>query len=132
MQSSDAPTILVIDDDPAMRMIVSLSLKLCGYVVIAAGNGEEALGVAQANPRIRVIVLDVVMSGLSGTELAARLTAIVPAATVLFCSGHAPSALKRYGIDPASANFLQKPCSGIVLQQKIEELMLAESYASPV
>jgi CheY-like chemotaxis protein len=127
MQRSDAAasTILVVDDDPAMRMIVSLSLKLYGYVVIVAGTGEEALGVARANPRIRVIVLDVVMSGLAGTELAARLTGILPAAAVLFCSGHAPSALTRYGIDPASANFLQKPCSAPVLQQKIEELMPA-------
>jgi len=123
MQQADASTILVVDDDPAMRMIVSLSLRLCGYVVIAADNGEQALDVAQANPRIRVIILDVVMCGLAGAELAARLTRILPAAAVLFCSGHAPSALTRYGIDPASTNFLQKPCSGSVLQQKIEELM---------
>ena len=125
MQRSDAVTILVVDDDPAMRMIVSLSLRLCGYVVIVADNGEQALGVAQANPHIRVMILDVVMGGLSGAELAARLTRIVPAAAVLFCSGHAASALTRYGIDPASPNFLQKPCSGTALQQKIEELMLA-------
>ena len=122
MQRPDA-TILVVDDDAPMRMIVSLSLKLCGYLVIVAGNGQEALGLAQANPHIRVIVLDVVMSGLAGTELAARLTEILPTAAVLFCSGHAPSALTRYGIDPASANFIQKPCSGPALQQKIEELM---------
>lgn len=125
MQPAQAATVLVVDDDAAMRMIVSLSLKLCGYVVIVAGNGQEALGLAQANPHIQVIVLDVVMSGLAGTELAARLTEIVPAAAVLFCSGHAPAALARYGIDPASANFLQKPCSGPALQQKIEELMPA-------
>ena len=125
MQRPDTATILVIDDDAAMRMIVSLSLKLCGYVVIVAGNGEEALGVAQANPDIRVIVLDVVMAGLAGIHLAARLTEILPGAAVLFCSGHAPSALTRFGINPASSNFLQKPCSGPALQQKIEELMPA-------
>jgi len=125
MQQSYFGTILVVDDDPAMRMIVSLSLRLCGYIVIAADNGEQALGVAQANPHIRVLILDVVMRGLAGAELAARLTRILPSAAVLFCSGHAPSALTRYGIDPASPNFLQKPYSGSVLQQKIEELMPA-------
>ena len=125
MEPPDTATILVIDDDAAMRMIISLSLQLCGYVVIVASDGEEALRLAQANPHIRAIVLDVVMSGLAGTQLAARLTEILPAAAVLFCSGHAPSALTRFGIDPASPNFLQKPCTGPALQQKIEELMPA-------
>jgi CheY-like chemotaxis protein len=131
MQQPDTSTILVVDDDAPMRMIVSLSLKLCGYIVLAAGNGQEALGLAQANPHIRVIVLDVVMAGLAGTELAARLTEILPMAGVLFCSGHAQSALTRYGIDPASIHFIQKPCSGSALQQKIEEVMPVLQDGSP-
>ena len=118
-------TVLVIDDDPAMRMIVSLSLKLCGYVVLVAGNGEEALAAARVHPDIRVVVLDVVMSGLAGKELAEQLAKVLPGMAILFCSGHPASALARYGIDANSANFLQKPCRAPELEQKIEELMAA-------
>ena len=120
---AEAATILVIDDDSAMRMIVSLSLKLYGYRVLVAGGGEEALSVAHGHPEIRVIILDVVMSGLAGKELAAQLKISLPSAAILYCSGHPSSALTRYGVDASSGNFLQKPCRAPDLQQKIEELM---------
>lgn len=119
-----AVTVLIIDDDPAMRMIGSLSLKLCGYEVLVAANGEEALAHTRRHPEIRVIILDVVMAGLSGAELAARLTESLPGVAILFCSGHPATALARYGIDPSSSNFLQKPCRPPELQQKIEELLV--------
>jgi len=118
-------TILVIDDDPGMRTILSLSLKLFGYTILVAENGEEALKLAREHPEIRVIMLDVVMSGLSGKELAAQLKMNLPKASLLFCSGHPASVLARCDIDPSSANFLQKPCRPPELQQKIEELLAA-------
>jgi CheY-like chemotaxis protein len=116
-------TILIIDDDPAMRTIVSLSLKLYGHLVFAAGSGDEALGLAREHPEIRAVVLDVVMSGLAGKELAAQLKINLPDAAILFCSGHPASALARYGVDADSDNFLQKPCSAPELQRKIEDLI---------
>jgi len=120
---SGSATVLVIDDDPAMRMIVSLSLKLYGYTVLVAASGEEAVALAQKHPDIRVIVLDVVMSGLAGVELAAELESNLPAAAILYCSGHPAASLSRYGVDATSANFLQKPCRAPDLQEKIEELI---------
>lgn len=116
-------TVLVIDDDPGMRTILSLSLMLFGYTIFVAENGEEALRLAREHPEIRIILLDVVMSGLAGAELAARLKESLPGAAILFCSGHPASGLVRYGIDPASANFIQKPCRAPELQRKIEEIM---------
>jgi CheY-like chemotaxis protein len=116
-------TILVVDDDSAMRTIVSLSLKLYGYLVLVAGSGEEALHLARDHPEIQVIILDVVMSGLAGKELAAQLNLSLPSAAILFCSGHPVSALARYGVDANSSNFLQKPCRAPELQQKIQDLM---------
>jgi CheY-like chemotaxis protein len=113
----------VVDDDPSMRTIVSLSLKLYGYPVLVAENGEEAVRLAREHPEIQVIVLDVVMPGLAGKELAAQLKNSLPNAAILFCSGHPASALARYGVDAKPANFLQKPCRPLELQQKIEELM---------
>jgi len=116
-------TVLVIDDDAAMRMIVSLSLKLYGYLVLTAGSGDEALRLARDHPEVRMVILDVVMSGLAGEELAAQLKNSLPSAPILYCSGHPASALARYGVDATIANFLQKPCRAEELQQKIEELM---------
>jgi two-component system, cell cycle sensor histidine kinase and response regulator CckA len=120
---AESATILVIDDDSAMRTIVSLSLKLYGHRVLVAGSGDEALRVARSHPDIRVVVLDVVMSGLAGKELAALLHNVLPSAAVLYCSGHPASALARYGVDANATNFLQKPCRAPELQQKIEELI---------
>jgi two-component system cell cycle sensor histidine kinase/response regulator CckA len=122
----DGPaTILVVDDDPAMRTILSLSLRLFGYVTLATGDGEAALTVAREHPEIGVIILDVVMSGLSGKELAERLKTTLPKASILFCSGHPISTLARCDIDVTSANFMQKPCRPPELQQKIQELLAA-------
>ena len=118
-----AQSILVVDDDPSMRTILSFSLKLFGYVVLMAGNGDEALTVALEHPEIRLIMLDVVMSGLSGKELAEQLKAALPRAAILFCSGHPASAMVRYDIDVSAGNFLQKPCQPPELQRKIEELL---------
>ena len=121
--AASAQSILIVDDDPSMRMILSLSLKLFGYVVLGAGNGDEALTIARKHPEIRLIMLDVVMSGLSGKELAEQLKAALPRAAILFCSGHPASAMVRYDIDVSAGNFLQKPCQPPELQRKIEELL---------
>jgi CheY-like chemotaxis protein len=118
-----AATILVVDDDPAMRMILTLSLKLFGYVTLSAENGESALAIARAHPEIRVILLDVVMCGLSGRALADQLEANLPGSCVLFCSGHPAATLSRYGINADSVNFLQKPCRPPAMQEKIEQLL---------
>lgn len=118
-----AATILVVDDDPAMRMILTLSLKLFGYIMLSAKDGEEALVLARQHPEIRVILLDVVMCGLSGRDLADQLEASLPRASILFCSGHPASTLSRYGIDASSATFVQKPCRPPDLQRKIEDLL---------
>jgi CheY-like chemotaxis protein len=113
----------VVDDDPAMRMILTLSLKLFGYVTFSAENGESALTMARAHPEIRVILLDVVMCGLSGRALADQLEATLPNACILFCSGHPAATLTRYGLEADSINFLQKPCRPPEMQEKIEQLL---------
>jgi two-component system cell cycle sensor histidine kinase/response regulator CckA len=116
-------TILVIDDDPAMRTILNFTLMAFGYLTLAARDGEEALQLARDHPEIRIIILDVVMSGLSGKELADQLKASLPQSTILFCSGHSAAVMSRYEIDITSAHFLQKPCRPPELKQKLEELL---------
>ena len=116
-------TILVVDDDAAMRMILGLTLKGFGYIALAAEDGKQALQVARDHPEIRVILLDVVMRGLSGKELADQLRISLPNAQAVFCSGHPPETMKLHGLDPDSIHFIQKPCPPPDLHKKIEELL---------
>src|SRR6267378_1051136 len=102
-------TILVIDDDLAIRTILRFSLKALGYLVLVAGDGEEALQITRDHPEIRLIMLDVVMLGLSGKKLAKQLKTNLPESSVLFCSGHPAAVMPRYDIDLRFEHFLQKP-----------------------
>jgi two-component system cell cycle sensor histidine kinase/response regulator CckA len=117
------PTILVVDDDAAMRMILGMTLRAFGYLALVAGNGEEALQMARDHPEIRVILLDVVMAGLSGRELADQLRGNLPNASTLFCSGHPAATISRHGIDVRVEHFLQKPCRPPELKNKLEEML---------
>jgi CheY-like chemotaxis protein len=120
----DPTTILVIDDDFAMRTILRMSLTSLGYLVLSASDGEEALQVARDHPEIRLIMLDVVMPGLSGKKLAEQLRTHLPKAPVLFCSGHPASAMASYNINLRD-HFLQKPCRAPELKEKFEALLSA-------
>ena len=123
LQDPLPPTILVVDDDAAMRMILGLTLKGFGYLALIAEDGEQALQAARDHPEIRVILLDVVMRGLSGKELADQLQIDLPHASIVFCSGHPLEMMKLHGLDLESVHFLQKPCRPPELRQKIEELL---------
>lgn len=106
-----------------MRTIVSFSLAAFGYLVLTAQNGEEALQSARNHPEIRLIILDVVMSGLSGKKLAEQLKASLPQSSILFCSGHPAATMARHDIDVRIEHFLQKPCRPPELKRKLEEML---------
>jgi two-component system cell cycle sensor histidine kinase/response regulator CckA len=132
LPAARAQTILVIDDDPAMRTILSFTLTAFGYLVLAATNADEALQITRDHSEIRLVVLDVVMPGLSGNKLAEQLKANLPECSILFCSGHPASSMSRYDVDLASAHFVQKPCHPLELERKIEELLGSGAPDSPV
>jgi CheY-like chemotaxis protein len=123
--SANQTTILVIDDDPSMRTILTFSLKAFGYLVLVAGDGDEALQITRDHPEIRLVMLDVVMSGLSGKMLAEQLKASLPQSSILFCSGHPAAAMSRHDIDLRVEHFLQKPCRPFDLRTKLEEMLIA-------
>lgn len=123
MSAPTPQTILIIDDDAAMRMILSLTLKGFGYLTLVAADGEEALQVTRNQPQIRMIILDVVMAGVSGKKLADQLQINLPKAVILFCSGHPPEAMRLHGIDINFIHFMQKPCRPPELQRKVAELL---------
>jgi CheY-like chemotaxis protein len=127
-----AQTILLIDDDAAMRTILSFSLMGLGYLVLVAANGEEALQITRDHPEIRLVMLDVVMPGLAGNKLAEQLKLNLPDCSILFCSGHPASAMSRYDIDLTTAHFVQKPCPPLELERKIDELLASGAPARPL
>ncbi len=117
-------TILLVEDEAAVRELASHILASCGYAVLAAANGLEAMQVAEghAGP-IDLLVSDVVMPHLGGRELAERLRAIKPGLKVLFMSGYADQAVVRHGVQRAEHPFLQKPFTPIGLAQGVRDAL---------
>lgn len=100
-------TILVAEDAPDVRRMMTHVLARAGYDVLGAINGVEAIAVADTLPRLDLLVTDLSMPGLDGVALAARLRGSRPALRVLFISG-APQGILPVELPPRSW-FLPKP-----------------------
>ncbi|MBZ0153175.1 MAG: response regulator [Planctomycetes bacterium] len=100
-------TVLCVEDEPAILLIVQRTLAARGYRVLVAGNGEQALTAAAGVTSIDLLLTDVVMHGIHGGELARRLRARFPGLRVLFISGYAGSVLE--GRIPDGTSLLAKP-----------------------
>jgi signal transduction histidine kinase/ActR/RegA family two-component response regulator len=122
--TANGETILLVEDDPQVRMIVARMLEASGYRVIAAADGEEALQQAgSANGRIDLLLSDVVMPGLGGRELAERLRKVQPEAAVLHTSGYTDDAVIRRGVLEHDAAFIEKPFTAEDLCRRVRELL---------
>ena len=84
-------TVLVVDDEPDVRTLVAEILRGAGYLVLVAPDGDAALALLERSPRIDLLVTDVVMPVMSGTDLAARVEERAPGTPVLFVSGFVPA-----------------------------------------
>jgi two-component system, cell cycle sensor histidine kinase and response regulator CckA len=103
-------TVLVADDEPALRLAAERILRRAGYRVLAAAAGDEALAVAEADGgRVDVLVTDVVMPRVGGVELAARLGAREPGLRVVYMSGYPQSHLALAGALAGGHAFVDKP-----------------------
>jgi len=121
---ADGPkeTVLVVEDEDAVRMLAVESLQRGGYVVIQAASGEEALRVADAfDGAIHVLLSDVVMPGMKGPELAARLRAARPSIRVLLMSGYAADVVTKD--DFKEATLLSKPFAPAVLTKAVRQVL---------
>lgn len=119
----NALVVLVVDDDAAMRTLLEIYLKSLGYQPLMARDGDEAVRLAQTNPDIRVMIMDVVMSGLSGQRLVDAVKTALPGLRILFCSGHSARAVANSGIDMTQGLFMQKPCRPLDLKHSLELLL---------
>jgi signal transduction histidine kinase/ActR/RegA family two-component response regulator/HAMP domain-containing protein len=116
-------TILVVEDEPVLRDMAVLILEECGYSVMEAGSGAEALRVWNANPgKIDLVLTDMVMpGGMSGRELAGRLLAEHPGTRIIFTSGYNVEETNTDFFRRGGAVFLQKPYTRNALARLVRE-----------
>jgi signal transduction histidine kinase/CheY-like chemotaxis protein len=117
-------TILLVEDQAAVRLFAEEVLAEAGHKVLSAGNGLAALEVAAThNSDIDLLITDVVMPQMNGPELAARLTSAHPGLNVLYVSGYTGSALLDRGLVPDDFILLKKPFLPEALVNKVDELL---------
>jgi two-component system cell cycle sensor histidine kinase/response regulator CckA len=124
-------TVLVAEDEEMVRSIMARTLRDCGYAVLEAGDGLEALDIVNARAgRISLVVADVVMPGLGGREVAARLADLWPEIPVLFTSGYTGMDVVRRGLLDEGHEFLQKPLAPEALARRVREMVDARATKS--
>jgi PAS domain S-box-containing protein len=117
-------TVLVVEDEEAVRALTRHILEMCGYTVLEAGHGGEALLLGEQHQEpIHLLLTDVVMPHTSGRELADRLAAMHPEMKVLYISGYTDQALVHHGVLEPGVFLLQKPFSPEALAQKVREVL---------
>jgi two-component system, cell cycle sensor histidine kinase and response regulator CckA len=116
--------VLIAEDEPMVRNIMARALRECGYTVLEAGNGAEALALLEGEHRpVHLIVADVVMPDMGGRELASRVAQRWPDVPVLFTSGYTGLDVVRRGLLDEGREFLQKPLSPEILAGKVREMV---------
>jgi two-component system, cell cycle sensor histidine kinase and response regulator CckA len=116
-------TVLLVEDEDAVRALAREVLRRYGYIVLEARHGVDALRVAERHPdTIHLMVTDVVMPHMSGREVAERLSTVRPTMKVLFMSGYTDHALMHRELAPGS-KFLQKPFTPEVFARKVRHVL---------
>jgi signal transduction histidine kinase/CheY-like chemotaxis protein len=117
-------TLLVVEDENAVRDPACEFLRQCGYTVIEARDGLQAVELADKHPgTINLMITDVVMPGMSGGQLAELLAEKYSTMRVLFVSGYSEKVVLRHKILDVQNNFLQKPFTLKTLARKIREVL---------
>src|SRR5262249_7409386 len=117
-------TILLVEDEEAVRQLARRVLVLCGYTVLEARHGVEALNLlATYSGPLHLLVTDVVMPQMSGAMLAERVLAHRPRIPVLYLAGYADSTLLREGLGDRTLSVLSKPFSLTALACRVRELL---------
>src|SRR5436190_11518483 len=116
-------TVLLVEDEDAVRALAREVLRRQGYIVLEARHGVDALRLAERHPdEIHLMITDVIMPHMSGRELAERLCAARPTLKVLFMSGYTDHALMNRALTPGSS-FLQKPFTPETFARKVRQVL---------
>jgi len=117
-------TLLVVEDDPDVRKMMTKILQTHGYATMEAANGEEAVSVyGEHKGTIDLVLLDVVMPGKNGKEVFDEIAGINPLVKAIFVSGYTGDIVIDKGIQSEKVDFLEKPLSVARLQGKVREVL---------
>jgi two-component system cell cycle sensor histidine kinase/response regulator CckA len=117
-------TVLLAEDSDVVRCYISEILRLGGYAVLEASSGEAALQVAEDHRGpLDLLVTDMVMPGIGGSELASRLSASTPGLKILFISGYPEYAAGKHRLLKEGVPFLGKPFRAAVFLDKVREIL---------
>ena len=120
-------TVLLVEDEPSVRAVARRILERAGHRVLAAESAEEALTLsAEHTGPIELLVTDVVMAGMGGPVLAARLSAQRPDLRALFISGYSRDLAVPHDDTESGVGFLGKPFSSEALLSKVNEILMAK------
>jgi PAS domain S-box-containing protein len=124
-------TVLLVEDEAALRSMLREALEDAGYRVLEAGTPAHALAIAESHlGNIHMMLTDVVMPGMSGRELAERLKSLRSGVAVVYMSGYTDDAIGQHGLLDLGTHFLQKPFTSHQLLEKCREV-LGASDAPP-
>jgi two-component system cell cycle sensor histidine kinase/response regulator CckA len=119
-------TLLLVDDDDAVRSPTARLLKMYGYVVVDFADAAEALRYfADHTGTIDGVLTDVQMPGMNGPRLVGELRTVRPGVPVLFMSGYPRESLVDEGIDKHEGHFIQKPMLGSELSEAVRSILKA-------
>ncbi|MEW6741410.1 MAG: PAS domain S-box protein [Planctomycetota bacterium] len=122
--SGGSETILVCEDDPAVRGLTTKLLQSAGYDVLAAESGEQALCLAAAHPRqVHLLVTDVIMPDMNGRKLAEALRERTPRLETLYVSGYTSNIIAHHGVLNGGVNLLEKPFRRATLLRRVRDLL---------
>ena len=117
-------TVLVVEDEPIVRLSIRDTLQLNGYCVLEAKDAQEALQFCTHYTQpIHLLITDVIMPGMNGRALADHFISLHKDMRVLLISGHPGDAIARHGVVHPNAAFLPKPFTPDALARKVRELL---------
>ena len=118
-------TVLVVEDEEAVREITLEALEIQGYTVLEATNGEEAIKVIESrrSERIDLLLTDVVMPLMGGRELAGWYRASFPNGKIIYMSGYSDDLVAATNISGPEGSFLQKPVSLYELSNRVRQTL---------
>ncbi len=124
-------TILVVEDDETVRKLIATILTSYGYKIHIANSGDAALHYIN-NPKgkIDLLLTDVILPKMSGTELADKVTSICKDIKIVFMSGYTDRSIVQHGILEEGINYIQKPFTHDILVQKIRKVLDAKRKSS--
>jgi two-component system cell cycle sensor histidine kinase/response regulator CckA len=117
-------TILLVEDEDAVRSFAARALRMRGYHVLEASGGEEALEIVKAGAQeIHLLITDVVMPNMDGPTMVRHVKALKPGLPVIFMSGYAEEAFRRNDENASDLHFLPKPFGLKQLAAKVKEVL---------